>query len=83
MRRARLQIGERVCVFGLGLLGQLTVQLAKRAGCSVVAVGSLQSRLDLAKKYGADLVLNSMHDSIDKEINFLLELLSNSFNIIE
>jgi len=36
VRRASVQLGERVAVIGLGLLGQLTVQMLKAAGCFVV-----------------------------------------------
>lgn len=68
-RRAGMQLGETVCVLGLGLLGQLTVQLAKRAGCTVVGIDLIPERLDLAKKMGADLVLNPTEQNVKKEID--------------
>src|SRR5262249_58358971 len=33
VRRAASQLGDRVAVIGLGLIGQLTVQLLRAAGC--------------------------------------------------
>src|SRR5579872_2815516 len=36
VRRASPQLGERVAVLGLGLIGQLTAQLLRAAGCEVV-----------------------------------------------
>ena len=33
VRRARPQLGERIAVIGLGLIGQITVQLLRAAGC--------------------------------------------------
>jgi predicted dehydrogenase/threonine dehydrogenase-like Zn-dependent dehydrogenase len=59
IRRTQLQLGETVCVFGLGLIGQLTVQLAKQAGCYVIGIDIQEERLALAQKCGADLVLNA------------------------
>ena len=54
VRRAQLELGQSVCVIGLGLIGQITVQLAKRAGCMVYAIDLRQDRLALAKQGGAD-----------------------------
>jgi predicted dehydrogenase/threonine dehydrogenase-like Zn-dependent dehydrogenase len=58
LRRADLRIGEKVCIVGLGLLGQLTVQLAKLSGLFVVGLDLDSSRCALAKENGADLVIN-------------------------
>jgi len=71
LRRAQVQIGESVCVIGLGLLGQLTVQLAKQAGCTVVGVDLLKERLELAQQLGADIVYDSMNEEIQREIAYL------------
>lgn len=38
LRQAEVGPGSRVCVIGLGLLGQLTARLALASGCSVVGI---------------------------------------------
>ena len=38
MRQAAPQIGERVAVIGLGLVGQLTCRILRAAGCEVVGI---------------------------------------------
>lgn len=38
LRQAQVQVGETVAVVGLGLVGLLTVQLLKAAGCQVVGI---------------------------------------------
>jgi predicted dehydrogenase len=53
-RLASPQIGERVAVLGLGLLGQLAVQIAHAAGCRVFGVDLDPSRVRLALDHGAD-----------------------------
>lgn len=58
-RRSGSQIGETVGVIGAGLVGNLTVQIAKAAGCRVVAIDLREDRLELAKAIGADLTLLS------------------------
>ena len=73
VRRAQLQIGDRVCVFGLDIVGLLTVQLAKLAGCLVIGIDTEATRLEVAKKLGADTVFHLSRDDIYKEINLMTE----------
>ena len=53
-RLGQPQIGDRVAVIGLGLLGQLTVQIARAAGCRVFGVDLDPGRVALAREHGAD-----------------------------
>jgi threonine dehydrogenase-like Zn-dependent dehydrogenase len=54
VRRAELELGESVGVIGLGLLGQLVVQYLVASGARrVVAIDTVQSRLDFALDHGA------------------------------
>ena len=69
VRRANLNLGEKVVVLGLGLIGQITAQLCKLAGCQVIGIDLDQDRLDIAKKIGIDVVLNAKDNLIDN-INF-------------
>ena len=55
VRQAEPHLGDRVAVIGLGLLGQLTVQLLKASGCLVLASDVDPARLELAKTFGADM----------------------------
>jgi predicted dehydrogenase/threonine dehydrogenase-like Zn-dependent dehydrogenase len=54
IRTAEVSLGEAVAVIGLGLLGQITVQLLKAAGCRVFGTDLVQSRADLAVQCGAE-----------------------------
>jgi predicted dehydrogenase/threonine dehydrogenase-like Zn-dependent dehydrogenase len=54
LRQADLRLGEIGVVLGLGLLGQLTVQLLKAAGCLVLGYDPDASRCELALALGAD-----------------------------
>ncbi|MBD3231383.1 zinc-binding dehydrogenase [Candidatus Dependentiae bacterium] len=71
IRRAELRLGEKICVLGLGLIGQITVQLAKLSGCQVIGVDLQQDRLEKAKKIGTDFVLNPSMVNLRKEIDFI------------
>jgi len=51
-RLASPQLGEKVCVIGLGLLGLLAAQVARAAGCSVFGVDLSEERIALAQKMG-------------------------------
>ncbi len=56
VRQAETALGERVAVIGLGLIGQLTVQLLKANGCRVLGTDIDPDKLALAQKLGADMV---------------------------
>ena len=51
-RLAEAQLGERVAVIGLGLLGLLAVQIARAAGCAVFGIDLSPQRVELARKMG-------------------------------
>ena len=59
IRTAEAKLGDLVAVIGLGLLGQLTAQLLKAAGCRVLGLDIDASRADLARHLGADAVASS------------------------
>jgi predicted dehydrogenase len=59
VRQADLRLGERVVVVGLGLVGLLTVQIAKAAGARVLGTDPSAERAELARALGADAVASS------------------------
>lgn len=61
-RLSQPQVGEKIAVIGLGLLGLLAVSIVKAAGCQVIGVDLDQSRVDLANKMGAKAVLRHQAD---------------------
>lgn len=50
-------LGEKFVVFGLGLIGLVTVQLLRAHGCDVLGVDVNPTRVKLAEKLGARTVL--------------------------
>lgn len=58
VRQADVRLGERVGVIGLGLLGQLTVQMLKAGGCLVLGSDLDPMKNQLAERLGADLVVS-------------------------
>src|SRR5439155_9390446 len=54
VRRAQPELGERVCVLGLGLIGQITAQLLRASGCDVIGLDLDSTRVDRAKSLGMD-----------------------------
>ena len=59
VRQAKVNLGESVAVVGLGLLGLLTVQLLKAAGCRVIGLDINENQFALAREFGADAVVTS------------------------
>ena len=57
IRRAEVQLGDRVVVVGLGLLGQIACQILKASGAQVIAIDPVEKRVKLAAELGADSAL--------------------------
>ena len=54
VRKARLELGEFAAITGMGLVGQLALQLAARTGCELlIAVDLSAARLEIAAASGA------------------------------
>ncbi len=59
MRDARIGLGDRVAVFGLGAIGLMAVQLARLGGAElVIAVDPIAARREVALALGADVTLD-------------------------
>lgn len=54
VRTAEIDLGDRVAVVGLGLVGQLTAQLARLRGARVIALDIQKERIALAERLGAE-----------------------------
>lgn len=66
VRRAAPTLGETVFVVGLGILGQLTVQLLKANGCRVIGSDLDPQRIEQAKKLGMDFGLSPEEDDSEQ-----------------
>jgi predicted dehydrogenase/threonine dehydrogenase-like Zn-dependent dehydrogenase len=68
LRRADIQFGEIVAVYGLGLLGQICAMIAKAAGCIVVGIDINTKRNQLAERNGVDLALNPAQSDLKRRV---------------
>jgi len=73
IRSADLAFGERVAVVGLGLLGLLTVQLAKSYGCHVYGIDIDPGKVALAEKLGCGDAFLLGKDDVDSALLDLTE----------
>jgi polar amino acid transport system substrate-binding protein len=58
VRQADLRLGESCAVIGLGLLGQLTVQILKASGVNVAGIDIDPDMVELAGRSGADIAFS-------------------------
>ena len=72
-RQAEMQLGETACVVGLGLLGQLLVQILRAAGMRVIGIDIVEARCELALKCGAAAAMKPDDPGIDNVIGRLTE----------
>jgi predicted dehydrogenase/threonine dehydrogenase-like Zn-dependent dehydrogenase len=57
VRQADVRIGEKVCVIGLGLLGQISCQLLRANGCSVFGIDLSDTFVKIANEHSADMAM--------------------------
>ena len=72
------QDDNTVAIFGLGKLGLLLMQVAKEKGLKVIAIDGSIKKLQLAKKLGADWLINRLEE---KEIIKKIKELSNGIGV--
>lgn len=66
---AQIKIGDHVIIFGLGVLGLLTVQLARQNGAARIdVIDPILMRRDIAKSLGATEALDPINSDIGAEI---------------
>ncbi len=65
LRTAQVSLGDTVAVIGLGLLGQITVQLLKVAGCRVFGMDLVEQRARLAIHNGCDAAATDSYEFRD------------------
>jgi len=71
VRLARPTLGENFIVTGLGLIGQLVVQILIAQGCQVLAIDFNKGRLELAQRLGAETVdLSKGEEPISRGLEF-------------
>jgi len=63
-------LGERVAVFGLGLIGLLAVQILKAHGARVIGFDLDAQRVDLAKQFAAEAVDPAATDPVKAAMAF-------------
>ena len=68
VRRANLELGEFCVVFGVGILGLLSVQILKAKGVRVIAIDLDDSRLKTAFEFGAEIVCNPQKEDVVKKV---------------
>jgi threonine dehydrogenase-like Zn-dependent dehydrogenase len=64
MRRAVLQPGETAVVLGLGMVGQITAQLAGMVGAQTIGVDLHEFRLEKARELGAAATASGTDDDV-------------------
>ncbi len=66
---ARAQPGERILVEAIGgSVGSAAAQIAKQHGCWIAGTASRDEKLDTARAYGPDLLINYTRESISERI---------------
>lgn len=66
--RGQISQGDTVLIMGCGPIGLTVLQVAKKNGAKVMMTDLMDSRLELAKSMGADLVVNTRENSLEEAV---------------
>ena len=69
LSRAEVKSGDNLLIMGSGPIGLFALIKAKAMGAKVAIADLLESRLEGAKEYGADLIINNKSDDMDALCN--------------
>jgi len=74
LKRAKIRHGDTVLVIGLGVMGQLHVLLSRKYGAEkIIGADMVPFRLNKAKKFGADEVIDVSKDDLINTLKDLTE----------
>jgi len=68
LRQADQQLGATVLVVGLGLVGQITVQLCRAAGLKVIGLDPDTAKMDMARPFGLEVAATPDDPELAAEI---------------
>jgi 2-desacetyl-2-hydroxyethyl bacteriochlorophyllide A dehydrogenase len=68
VRLTAVQAGDLVALIGLGMIGQMSAQAARRVGARVVATDLIASRVEAAAKYSADRAVDANNERLEDAI---------------
>ncbi|HNS12526.1 MAG TPA: bi-domain-containing oxidoreductase [Bacteroidia bacterium] len=68
IRQADVRLGENCAVIGLGLIGQLSMQMLKAAGVKAIGIDMDEQMVELARKNGSDLSFERKRENLEQLI---------------
>lgn len=71
LEQVRMNEDTRVCVLGDGVLGQLTAQVLSTTGCSLVALGRHEEKLDLLK--ARSIITRTSAEGLEKAFDLVVD----------
>lgn len=77
IRQTDLRLGENCAVIGLGLIGQLTLQMLKAAGVKAIGIDIEEKAVSLSKDLGTEHVFNRNQEGLDQ----IIKNITNGFGV--
>lgn len=68
VRITKIQQGDLVAIIGLGMIGQMSAQAARRAGARVIATDLIAERCEAAAAHSADRVVDGSAGSLEAAV---------------
>ncbi|MFA4943779.1 MAG: zinc-binding dehydrogenase [Lentisphaeria bacterium] len=69
MKRVKVTSNDKVAIVGQGLIGHLAAQIAKARGALVIAIDTIDERLEASKQAGVDHVINASRENVKEMVN--------------
>lgn len=83
IKHVKLQPFHSIAIIGVGGLGIHAVQIARLFGAEVIAVDISEERLQLAEKFGADILLNSKKEELVENFRQRIDFIFDFVGVME
>ena len=71
--QGNVRAGDKVCIMGIGGLGLQGLQIGKLFGAEVYCTSRQEKKLKIAKKFGADGLINTKVSDLNEEIAMITD----------
>ena len=71
IQQGEISSNETIVILGVGTIGLLSLQIAKSIGSKVVAIDQNKMKLEMAKKLGADEIIDSSKENVSESLQKL------------
>lgn len=73
IRRAKPEVGETIVVYGVGIIGFITLQILNASGVKVIGIEKDDKKIDVCKRTGFKNIINPAREDVKNKVRLLTD----------